>query len=66
MFFVYSVSSLFSIKSEFYLAPLFFPFVVPFIHLKVKKQVEDTSDRLVSPRALTSPLPRYSSSKLLQ
>ena len=56
MFFVYSASSPFSLKSEFYLPPLFLPFVIPFIHLEVKKQVADISDHLVSPRALTSRL----------
>ena len=56
VFFVYSISSPFSLRSEFYLPTLFFPLAFPFIHLKVKKQLEDNSDRLVSPRALTSRL----------
>ena len=54
MFFVYSISTPYSLKPEFYLPSLFFPIVVDFIHLKVKKQFEDTSDRLVSQRALAS------------
>ena len=54
VFFVYSISSPYSLKYEFYLPPLFSPIVIPFIHLKVKKQFEDTSDCLVSPRALAS------------
>ena len=56
MFIVCYISSPFSLKSEFYLPHLFFPLDVPFIHLKVKKQFEDISYRLVSPRKLTSRL----------
>ena len=55
MFFVYSISSPFSLKSEFY--PHLFPLlVVPFIHLKVKEQFEDNPDLVVSSKALTSRL----------
>ena len=56
MFCVHPVSSPFSLKSEFYLPFLFCPPAVTFIHLKVKKQIEDNSDRLVNPRTLSSRL----------
>ena len=40
--------------SEFYL-PIYSPsLAVPFIHQKEKKQIEDNSDQLVSPRASSS------------
>ena len=54
MFFVYFISSPFSLKSDFYPSHLFSPLDVPFIHLKVKEQFEDNPDLVVSPKALTS------------
>ena len=45
-----------SIKSEFYPPHLFSLLAVTFIHLKVKEQLEDNPDLLLSPGALTSSL----------
>ena len=56
MFFVCSLLSPASLKSEFYPPHLFSLLVVPFIHLKVKEQFKDNPDLLVSPRALASSL----------
>ena len=70
MILVCSISSPIYLKSEFYLPSLCSPLVVPFIHLKVKKQIEENSDLLVNPRELTSrliqdtlPLNSYSDQK---
>ena len=56
MFFVCSLLSHVSLKSELYPPHLFSLIVFPFIHLKVKEKFEDNPDLLVISKALTSHL----------
>ena len=56
MFFVCSLLSLASLKSEFYPPHLFSLLDVPFIHFKVKEKFEDNPDILMISRALASSL----------
>ena len=56
MFFVCSLLSHVSLKSELYPPHLFSLLAIPFIHLKVKEKFKDNPDLWVSSKASTSRL----------
>ena len=56
MFFLCSLLTPVSLKSEFYPPHIFLLLAVPFIHLKVMEQFKDNLDLVVNSKALTSRL----------